>query len=612
LILSVFFIYNFIKEKQFKSLFTIFGVFAIAAIFAIGANATNLMATSEYAKYSTRDKSELTFNADGTKNTTKNAMSNDYITEYSYGIAESFNVFVPRLFGGSNSENIGTDGAMYEFILSQNVPESQAKDFVSAMPTYWGDQPIVAAPAYIGAVVFFLCIIALFVVKRRIKYAFLTAALVSLWLSWGKNFPALTDFCIEYLPMYNKFRAVSSIQVLLELCAPVLAVLGWHAFMKSEKQLQWKVLWQSSAVGIGILVVLFFLRSAFNFSGPSDGYFMQSYGPQFVEALKSDRKSLYAADLLRSGFFIVVVAVLFWMYHKERLSKNTTIILVGLLMVADLFFIDKNYVNSNDFVNASQVDVPFQPTEADLMIQRDTAHFRVFEVDGNLSSARASYFHKSIGGYHAAKPRRMQQLFDYQIAKNNMNVLDMLNVRYVLQADTTGNVIPRLNQYANGNAWFVKQVKWAQNADQEMKHLDSLDTRNKAVVNQKEFGAMLKKKTFSSDSLATITLQKYKPNYLKYLSDNPYEGMAVFSEMYYADGWNAYIDGNKAPHFRADYVLRAMVVPAGKHHIEFKFEPQVVKTGSTIAMASSLGMVLLIIGGLYFERRKTWFSIKKD
>jgi hypothetical protein len=610
-IVSGFFIYNLIKEKQFKSLLTIFGVFAVAGILAVGVNATNLMATSEYAKYSTRDKSELTFNADGTTNTTKNAMTNDYITEYSYGIAESLNLFAPRLFGGSNSENVGTDGAMYDFILSQNVPEAQAKDFVSAMPTYWGDQPIVAAPAYIGAVVFFLCILALFVVKRRIKYAFLTVALISLLLSWGKNFSALTDFCIEYLPMYNKFRAVSSIQVLLELCAPVLAVLGLHAFIKAEKDIQWKALWQSSAIGIGILGALFLLKGSFNFSGASDSYYLQSYGPQFVDALKADRKTLYVADLLRSGFFILVVSILLWMYHKERFAKTTTIILVGLLMVSDLFFMDKNYLDSSDFVSASQVDVPFQPTEADLMVQRDTANYRVFEVEGNLSSARASYFHKSIGGYHAAKPRRMQQLFDYQIAKNNMNVLDMLNVRYVLQADTSGTVLPKINQYANGNAWFVGQVKFAQNADQEMKDLDSLDTKNIAVVNQKEFGSLVKKNIFQRDGLAEIALQKYKPNDLKYISNNTNEGLAVFSEMYYADGWNAYIDGHKTPHFRADYALRALVIPAGRHHIEFKFEPQVVKTGSTIAMASSLGMVLLIVGGLYYERRKIWYSDKQ-
>ncbi|NHM07166.1 YfhO family protein [Flavobacterium sp. CYK-4] len=608
LIISGFFIWNFIKEKQFKTLATAVGVFVLAGILAIGVNATNLMATAEYAKFSTRDKSELTYNPDGTPNTTKNAMSNDYITEYSYGIAESMNVFAPRLFGGSNAENVGTDSAMYEFIVSQNVPEAQAKDFVSAMPTYWGDQPIVAAPAYIGAVIFFLCILAFFVSKRRIRYAFLTAAIISLMLSWGKNFSALTDFCIEYLPMYNKFRAVSSIQVILELCAPVLAILGLQAFLKAEKSQQWKALWQSGAIGLGILGLLFFAKGSFEFAGPSDAYYLQSYGPEFVDALKSDRKSLYSADLLRSGFFIALVSLILWLFYKERVARNTAIILLGLLMVSDLFFVDKNYLSSKDFVSAAQVDVPFEATQADLMIQRDTANYRVFEIDGNLSSARSSYFHKSIGGYHAAKPRRMQQLFDYQIAKNNMNVLDMLNVRYVLQADTSGTVYPRLNQYANGNAWFVQRVKFAQNADQEMKDLDSLDTKNIAVVNQKEFGSMLVHQNFQKDSLAYISLKSYEPNHLKYRSNNSHDGLAVFSEMYYKDGWNAYIDGKKVPHLRVDYALRALPIPSGKHEIEFKFEPQVVKTGSTISLASSVLMLVVIVGGLYAERRKLWFG----
>lgn len=611
LVISCFFIYQFIKEREYLSIVKVLGVFVVAGILAIGVNATNLLATSEYAKYSTRDKSELNFNADGTKNTTKNAMSNDYITEYSYGIVESLNLIAPRIFGGSNSENVGTDGAMYEFILSQNVPEDQAKDFVSAMPTYWGDQPIVAAPAYIGAVVFFLCMMALFVVNRRIKYAFLIAALLSLLLSWGKNFPALTDFCIDFVPMYNKFRAVSSIQVILELCAPVLAILGLHYFIKADKTKQWKVLWQSSAIGLGILALLFIFKGSFDFSGGSDSYFKESYGPQFLDALKSDRKTMFSADLLRSGFFIIVVAGMFWLYTKERLAKNTTIILVGLLMVADLFFMDKNYVNSSDFVSAREVDVPFQPTAADDMILQDTTNYRVFEVDGNLSSARASYFHKSIGGYHAAKPRRMQQLFDYQIAKNNIEILDMLNVKYVIQTDKEGKEIPTQNPMHNGNAWFINNVKWVSNADEEMKALDSLPTKNVAVINKKEFGSILNKSVFLKDSLATITLQKYKSNDLKYSSNNSNDGLAIFSEMYYAEGWNAYIDGQKTPHLRADYVLRALPIPAGAHTIEFKFEPQVVKTGSTISLASSLGMVLFIVGGLYYERKKIWYA-KKD
>ncbi len=608
LVVSCFYIFQFIKEKDFATIGKVLGVFAIAGVFAIGSNATNLMATSEYAKYSTRDKSELSFNADGTKNTTKNAMSNDYITEYSYGILESMNLFAPRIFGGSNSENVGTDGAMYEFILSQNVPEAQAKDFVSAMPTYWGDQPIVAAPAYIGSVVFFLCIVALFVVKRRIKYAFLVAAVLSLLLSWGKNFSALTDFCIDYVPMYNKFRAVSSIQVILELCAPALAILGLHYFFKAEKERQWNVLWQSSAIGLGVLALLLVFKGSFDFSGGSDSYFRESYGPQFLEALKSDRKTMFLADLFRSGFFILVVSLLFWMHTKNRLAKNTTIILVGVLMILDLFFIDKNYVSSTDFVTAREVDIPFQSTEADDMILQDTTHYRVFEVDGNLSSARASYFHKSIGGYHAAKPRRMQQLFDYQIAKNNMEVLDMLNVKYVIQTDKEGKQIPTLNPQHNGNAWFVQKVKFVQTADGEMKSLSKIPTKEVAIVNQKEFGDLLQKSDFVKDTLSSITLQKYEPNHLKYNATSTHDALAVFSEMFYADGWNAYIDGTKTAYLRADYVLRALPIPAGKHTIEFKFEPQVVQTGSSISLASSLGMVFLIVGGLYYERKKMWYT----
>ena len=611
LVVSCFFIYHFIKEKEYLTIVKVIGVFAIAGILAVGSNATNLLATSEYAKYSTRDKSELTYNADGTKNTTKNAMSNDYITEYSYGVLESLNLIAPRIFGGSNSENVGTDGAMYEYILGQSVPEGQAKDFVSAMPTYWGDQPIVAAPAYIGAVVFFLSVIALFVVKRRIKYAFLIAAALSLLLSWGKNFPLLTDFCIDYVPMYNKFRAVSSIQVILELCAPVLAILGLHYFFKEDQSRQWKVLWQSSAIVLGILALLFVFKGSFNYAGGSDSYFRESYGPEFLEALKSDRKSMFLADLLRSGFFIFLVSGLFWLYIKNRLVKSTTIILVGLLMVLDLCFIAKNYVSSSEFVSAREVDIPFQSTEADDMILNDTAHYRVFEVDGNMSSARASYFHKSIGGYHAAKPRRMQQLFDYQIAKNNMEVLDMLNVKYVIQSDKEGKQIPTLNSEANGNAWFVQRVKFVQNADSEMKALGEIPTKEVAVINSKEFGDLRLKSDYTKDTLAIIQVKEYKPNAITYVSNNAHDGLAAFSEMYYANGWNAYIDGVKTPHFRANYVLRALEIPKGKHTIEFKFEPEVVKTGSTIALGSSLGIVFLVVGGLYYERRKLWFSNEK-
>lgn len=609
LILSGYFAFNFIKEKEYKPLLTAIGVLAVAGIFAIGANATNLMATSEYAKFSTRSNSELTFNPDGTKKVNENALSREYITEYSYGIPESFNLIAPRLFGGSNHENVGTDSRMYSFMIEQGVPSEQAQDFVSGMPTYWGDQPIVAAPAYIGVVVFFLGVLALFIDDRKIKYVFLSGALVSLILSWGKNFSLLTDFFIDYVPMYDKFRAVSSIQVILELCFPVLAVMGLQSFFKAkeEPKLQQKALVQTGVFGLGIIVILVFAKSMFHFTGSNDNYFLQSYGPAFVDALKDDRKSLYSADLLRSGFFIVLTFGILWLFIKNKLAQNTTLIIVGLLMIFDLFFVDKKYVSAKDFVSPAEIAAPFQETPSDAQILKDTTHYRVFEVNGNMSSARASYFHHSLGGYHAAKPRRIQQLFDYQIAKNNMEVLDMLNVKYIIQTDKEGKEFPTVNPNTNGNAWFVSTVKLVNKPDDVMKALDHIDTKKVAVFNVREHegkfrNARLKKEW---DTTGTIKVVTYKPNYIKYKTDNAKDGLAVFSEIYYKNGWNAYIDGKLTDHFPVNYVLRAMEVPGGNHTIEFKFEPQVVKTGSMITLASSIGMLFLLIGGIYFERKKS-------
>ena len=597
------FTYQFIKEKDFKGLGYAFGVLAIAGIFAIGANATNLLATTEYTKFSTRGKSELTFNADGSKVTENSALSRDYITEYSYGIAESFNLVAPRLFGGSNNEALGTDSSMYQFMINQGVPDVQAQDYVKGMPTYWGDQPIVAAPAYIGAVVFFLAFLALFIDNRKIKYVFFSGAMIALVLSWGKNFPAVTNFFIDYIPMYDKFRAVSSIQVILELCFPVLAVMGLQSFFQLDQDQQKKGLLQTTIFGVGVMAILFLAKGMFNFSGSGDEYFLKSYGPAFVDALKADRKTMYSADLLRSTFFILFVAGLLWLFVKNKLAQQTTIIVIGLVMIFDLFLVDKKYVSEKDFVSKREVEVPFQATPVDLQILKDSANYRVFEINGNLSSARASFFHKSIGGYHAAKPRRMQQLFDYQIAKNNLETLNFLNVKYLIQTDKDGKEFPIANPEANGNAWFVSQVKLVHSADEEMKALDKFDSKNVAVINAKEFE--VKKMAFAKDSSATITLDSYQPNDLKYTSINANEGLAVFSEMYYKNGWNAYIDGKKVDHLQVDYVLRALLIPAGKHNVEFKFEPQVVETGSTISLVSFIGILLLLIGGIYFERKKS-------
>lgn len=612
LIIGVYYSYQFIKAKEFKELGKVLGVFAIAGILAIGANATNLMATSEYAKVSTRSNSELTINPDGSPKTSQNAMSYEYITEYSYGKSESLNLIAPRLFGGGNSEKLDEKSEVHQFMVRQGIPYeyiSQLRDNFGR--TYWGDQPIVAAPAYIGAVVFFLFVLALFVEKRKIKYAFLAGAIVSLMLSWGKNFPLLTDFFINYVPMYNKFRAVSSIQVILELCVPVLAVLGLTSYLKADKAAQWDSLKKAGGISLGLLLILLLGKGMFSFSSPNDAsmieylnYLVQnkSFGHEFMEALRSDRAKMYSADVMRSLVLVALSALILFGSNKEKLTQNITIILIGVLMVGDLFLVDKNYVNKDSFVDSRLMNEPFQETPIDKLIDEDQSVYRVFEKAGAMSNARASYFHHSIGGYSAVKPKKIQELYDYQIVKDNQEVLNMLNVKYIIDTDEEGKQVPLLNENAYGNAWFVNEVVDVLSADEEMKALESLG-RNTAVLNKQNFNIDISN-SFVTDSLSSIKLVEYKPNYLKYQSQNQNDGLAVFSEIYYPNGWVATIDGNETEIFEVNYTLRGLQVPKGNHTIEFRFEPQVVKTGSRIALASSLVMILLIAGGVFYGVRK--------
>ncbi|WP_430613220.1 YfhO family protein [Flavobacterium sp. JP2137] len=614
LVVGIYYVVVYSKARDFKGLGTAVLIFLGAAVLSIGVNATNLMATAEYTKFSTRSNSELSFEPDGSPKTSSNAMSYAYITEYSYGIFESLNIFVPRLTGGASIENVGKDSQTYKFVSSLGASPQEAEQFAKQAPTYWGDQTSVAAPAYIGAIVMFLAVLALFVEKRKFKYIFLVGGLCSLLLSWGRNFPMMTDFFIDFFPMYNKFRAVSSIQVILELCMPILAVLGLQAFVKAAPTQREKALKLTVYITGGLVILLFLIKGSLRFSGVNDGYYSQMYGdigPSFIDALMQDRKSLYTADLIRTGLLILSAFGILWFYSKEKIKSTVMVVAIGVLMVGDLVLIDLNYVNKENFVTARTMTHPFEETPADAFIKQDKDNFRVYEVQGGLSSARASFFHHSIGGYHAAKPRRIQQLFDYQLAeKSNMNVLNMLNVKYVIQKDEQGQDIPMKNDQINGNAWFVSQVKQVETPDQEMKAMDDFDAKTTAIYNAQMFKEVTLKPTYAVDSLAaSIRLVTYKPNYLKYESTNPAEGLAVFSEVYYPHGWQAYIDGNPVAHVSVDYVLRALPVPAGKHEIEFKFEPQVVKTGSTIALMSSLVLALVVMGSLAY--RLGYISKKK-
>lgn len=603
LLLGAAYLYQAIKQKQLKHFSKSIAVLLGAALISILCNASLLLATREYADWSTRSKSTLT-----TATTTIEAsgLSKDYITEYSYGIAESLNLIVPRLFGGSNHEALGEKSNTYQYLAAQGYAGAQALNFANSLPTYWGDQPIVAAPAYIGIVVFFFFVLALFVVRNKLKWWLIAGTLMSLLLSWGKNFNLLTDFMIDYFPLYNKFRAVSSIQVLLELCVPVLAVLGLYQFIKMPAEERKKPLLNTIYVVLGILVLLLLGKGFFSFTSPNDARYAQYYGNELIAMIVKDRESIYTSDVLRALLLTLLTAAALALYHFKKLNLWAVQAIILALLFFDLGGVAKRYVNKDSFVEGYQVANPFQPTPADEYILRDKSYYRVYEPEVGLNGARTSFFHHSIGGYHAAKPRKLQELFDYQFKEGNMKVLNWLNVKYVIVRNEKNQVTPILNDEALGNAWFVNQVIRKANDDEVMSELRNFDPATEVVVNNKEVKAVLPLQ-YSADSTATIQLKSYAPDALVYESNNAHDGFAVFSEMYYPHGWQATIDGKAADFYPVDYLLRGMPIPAGKHTIKFSFEPEVVTTGSYLSLAGSSLLLLWIVASLIqqFKRRRT-------
>ncbi|MGB6150998.1 MAG: YfhO family protein [Pricia sp.] len=608
LVLGIVYLVDAIRKKTIKEYFTAVGLLLVAVTLGVAANATSLMATKEYADWSTRGKSALTINPDGSNKENTGGLEKEYITRWSYGIVESLNLFVPRLFGENDQVNLGENSKSYDFLIDQGVSKSQALNFSSALPLYWGGQPGTSGPAYIGAVIFFLFILGLFLVKGKTKWWLLGGTLLSLFLSWGKNFSILTDFMIDYFPLYDKFRAVSSAQVVLELCVPVLAILALREIFSStiDKVEKLKALKFSFFIVLGIGVALFLFKGMFEFEGRNDAFLEKNYGEQLLSLIQADRKAVYNSDLFRSLIYIFLAALALWFFLKDKLKLNLAIAALGILIVADLVSVDKRYVDNDDFVAKRKMLQPFPETALDQQINKDEGVFRVYDPAEGVNGARVSYFHQSIGGYHAAKPARLEDLFSFHIYKGNMGVLNMLNVKYVIQQDENGQSYPAVNPEANGNAWFVEKLVKVDDADAEIQALDTLKTKTVAVATA-EMLQDVSGTNFNVDSLSTINLTAYMPNHLTYTSQNDYNGVAVFSEMYYAHGWNAYIDGRPKEHFRVDYTLRALEIPAGEHTIEFKFEPEVIKTGSTITLASSIIFVVLFFGGIgftYYRSRK--------
>ena len=485
LILCVVELIEAIKKNKIKQFITQSSIIIVAMLLAVGVNSSRLLATKEYADVSTRGKTALTINPDGTKKEVTTGLSKEYITQFSYGKAETFNLFVPRYMGGGTVESLDKNSNTYQYV-SSIAGSKQADGFTKQVYTYWGDQLIVEAPAYIGAVMLFLFFLGVFILKGKYKYWLVASSVFAILMSWGKNFQFLTDFFIDYIPLYNKFRAVSSFQVIAELCIPLLGFLAIREFFfsktdKEQKQIALKKALYSS-VGLIVIGLLYALSSS-TFDGIRDATYSEYEG--LLDAVKADRLSMLYSDSFRSIVLIGVGFVVLWLFLKQQLKYTTSIIAFAVLILFDLVQVNLRYVNADDFKEARAIDKPFKASTADLQILKDKSHYRVanFSTDP-FQDGRTSYFHKSIGGYHAAKVGRYQDLIEFQLSKQNMQVYNMLNVKYFILPGDDGEEVAQQNPDANGNAWFVKNIKYVKTADQEIRALDSTLTKSTVVVNE--------------------------------------------------------------------------------------------------------------------------------
>ena len=607
LILGVVFMVDEIKNKNKLLPFVKqASVVVLAMGLALGMNASSIMATKEYADQSTRGKSTLTITAEGKEKKASSGLSKSYITEYSYGKLETFNLFIPRFTGGANSENLGNTSKTYEFLIDKIDP-NQARQFSKAVPTYWGAQPIVAAPAYIGAIFIFLFVLGLFLVDNTLKKWLVATTVFSIVMSWGHNFELLTNLFIDYVPLYNKFRAVSSIQVLAEIAIPLLGMLALKDYLsaKVSKDRKEKALKLSFYI-VGGTAAFFALlgTNLLAFEGANDNYY-DSLLKGLAEAIQSDRKAIFFEDSMRSLLLVLFTAVALFSYLKGKAKYNTIVVLISALLLFDTVGTARRYVNTEDFLPAKRIEKPFVKSSIDKEILKDKGHYRVANFSGNfMNDGATSYFHKSIGGYHAAKLGRYQELVDFHISKNNMQVLNMLHTKYFILPEEHGKKSLQVNDDTNGNAWFVENIQWVETSNDEMLSLAGFDSKKTAVVNKNEFPELQSfSKNIAIDSLASIQLLNYKANEIQYTSSSTKDQYAVFSEIYYKEGWNAYVDGELQPHNRANYVLRGMFIPKGMHTVVFKFEPEVVKMGSTIVFASLLAFFACSLL-MYLKRRK--------
>jgi hypothetical protein len=597
--------YHSLKNKQTKSFLQSLGALIASGILALGFNATPLLATAEYTDFSTRGKSELKQNADGSPKEQSTGLDFDYITEYSYGIFESLNLIAPRVQGGGSSEDLGTKHGVYDFLIDNGASPNQAGEFSKNVPTYWGEQPILEAPAYIGITVFFFALFGFFFSRGPLRMTLALGALFSLLLSWGKNLSFLTAFFVSYFPLYNKFRAVSSIQVVLEFCLPMLAAMGlFHVFYSTQK-LELKRFLKIAAIPIVLFTLVLLTQGMLSFSGANDAYFKEIYGTALVSQIREARISIFQSDLFRGILFCVLLTGLIYLYQTKKIKRGLALTLVIGLLIIDLIGISNRYIDREAFVSKRFTNAPFRMTAADQALLQDQDRFRVYEPQLGLTGARTAYFHNALGGYHGAKPRRFEELFEAYSAQQNTGILDFLNVKYILYPEEeSGELKPLLNPNALGPAWMVSEIETKATPDALLEALKETDFKTTALVLDQELPADFSKQ-YTLDSLAQITLSKAKPDQLTYRVQTTTPAFAVFSEMHYPKGWKATLDGKPVPIINVNYVLRGVQVPANASVIEFRFEPAVIKQGTRLRWLS-LGLFaisILVLG--YYQYFKT-------
>ena len=609
-----------IKNKQVLELVKKTIIIAGFAILAIASNTGRLWTTLEYGKYSLRGKSDLT---NDLSNKTS-GLDRDYATHWSYGIGETMTLLIPNFNGGSSSVGFSEDSETGKALKSNNVPN--ANTLVKQLPGYWGDQPGTSGPVYFGSIVCFLFVLGLFLLKGPIRTWVVVASILSIALAWGHNFMPLTNFFLDYFPGYNKFRTVTMILVIAGFTFPLYAMLTLQKLVNGEfdNKLLLKPLAWSVGITAGLSLIFVFLPGlAGSFISSSD-----SQLPEWLhKSLIADRKSLLQTDAIRAVIFILLAAGVVYAMNIKKLSVKNAILILGILIVADMWSVDKRYLNDGNFVSDREAKNPIKATVADLDILKDKSpDYRVLNMGvSTFADVSTSYFHKSIGGYHGAKMRRFQELVDFQIGNEmgivgdrlgkikteagidsvfiGLNALNMLNTKYLIYNPQSP---PLLNNHALGNVWLVDKYKLVDNADQEIAAVNNIDP-TKEVVLDKKFQDNLNGTSLAPDPTAKISLTNYSPNKMTYHYQGNGNQLAVFSEIYYPKGWNAYIDGKVVPHFQVNYLLRSLVLPKGNYDILFKFEPTSYLVGQKISVWSSVLLLLLIIGSIY---RKFFYKVK--